>query len=119
MSERNKATPEGWALGVTLARFCDEAEPSARLKEPTLPPRCNSCAFRAGPHVANGSPETQMDALKCVIEGVEFQCHQPDRVGHPCSGWAMMMLARKESDKLGTAPWPFSYGDDAANEGSG
>ena len=37
-------------------------------------------------NVANGSPETQMDALKCLMEGVEFYCHQPDRAGHLCSG---------------------------------
>lgn len=119
MAERNKPTPEGRALGVNLAMFCDHAEPDARLKVPELPPRCNSCAFRQGDHVANGSPETQMDALKCVIEGVEFQCHQPDRVGLPCSGWLMMMLARKETDKLGVAPWPFSHEIEPKPEGSG
>jgi hypothetical protein len=32
--------------------------------------------------------------LKCVIERREFQCHEPAREGEPCSGWAMMMLAR-------------------------
>lgn len=90
-----------------LARFCDEAEPKARLRMPELPPRCQSCAFREGPHVASGSPETQMDALKCLIEGVEFHCHQPDREEHLCSGWAMMMLTKDELD-FGTVPWPFS-----------
>lgn len=119
MSERNKATPEGRELGKRLAKFCDDAEPDARLRMPELPPRCASCAFREGQHVASGSPETQMDALKCVIEGIQFLCHEPAREGMVCCGWAMMMLARKESDKLGTAPWPFSHGDDAATEGSG
>lgn len=99
---RNRPTPEGAELGRMLAKWCDQAEPAARLKEPTLPPRCNSCAFRPGPHVANGSPTTQMDALKCVIEGVEFQCHEPARAGQPCSGWAMMMLS--DSGGKGCAP---------------
>jgi hypothetical protein len=90
---RNRTTPEGQELGKCLARFADEAEPRARLKAPELPPRCQSCAFREGHHVANGSPETQMDALKCLLERVEFHCHQPDREGHLCSGWAMIMLA--------------------------
>jgi len=103
---RNRPTPEGAQLGENLARFCDEAEPAARLKAPALPPRCNSCAFRKGPHVANGSPETQMDALKAVIEGVEFQCHEPARAGQPCSGWAMLRLAGDGG--VGSVPWPFS-----------
>jgi hypothetical protein len=78
---RNRPTPEGAQLGFHLARFCDEAEPKARLRFPELPPRCNSCAFRAGPHSANGSPQTQMDVLKCLMEGREFYCHEPSRKG--------------------------------------
>lgn len=104
---RNRPTPEGAELGKTLAKWADDAEPAARLRLPELPPRCNSCAFRAGSHVANGSPETQMDALKCVMEGVTFLCHEPARDGAPCSGWAMFMLAKDEPDFIET-PWPFS-----------
>lgn len=104
---RNRATDEGRRLGEKLAQFCDEAEPAARLRMPELPPRCHSCAFRAGPHVANGSPTTQMDALKCVMEGVEFECHEPGREGHLCSGWAMMMLA-KDAPDFTDVSWPFS-----------
>lgn len=104
---RNVATDEGRILGAKLAQFCDEAEPAARLKCPELPPRCSSCAFRRGNHIPNGSPSTQMDALKCVIEGVEFGCHQPDRAGEPCSGWAMMMLS-KDAPDFNKVLWPFS-----------
>lgn len=104
---RNRPTPEGRELGAMLAKFCDDAEPEARLKVPELPPRCQSCAFRNGPHVANGSPATQMDALKCVLEGVEFMCHQPDREGQCCSGWAMMVLAKGEPGFV-NIEWPFS-----------
>jgi hypothetical protein len=78
-SVRNRTTPEGAAIGKNTARLCDAAEPLARLKLPELPPRCNSCACREGPHVANGSPVTQMDFLKCIMEGHEFLCH--DRRG--------------------------------------
>jgi len=106
---RNRPTPDGAQLGAKLAQWCDDAEPKARLRMPELPPRCNSCAFRQGPHVANGSPTTQMDALKCLMEGVEFQCHEPHRQGHTCSGWAMMMLA-EEKPQITPAPWPFSDG---------
>ena len=111
MTIRNKATAEGRKLGQEMARLCDSAEPDARLQTPDLPPRCSSCAFRAGQHVANGSSETLMDAVKCLVEGVEFQCHEPARKGQPCSGWAMMMLAG-DGFNVGIAPWPFS--DEAA-----
>jgi hypothetical protein len=104
---RNRATAEGAELGKMLAQFADDAEPKARLRMPELPPRCNSCAFRAGPHVANGSPETQMDALKCVMQGDQFLCHEPAREGSLCSGWAMMMLAKDEPDFIEVV-WPFS-----------
>lgn len=104
---RNRATPEGAELGKYMAKFCDQAEPVARLKVPDLPPRCNSCAFREGKHVANGSPETQMTALKCVMEGIPFECHEPGREGQPCSGWAMMMLAHQEGYTFTKVPWDF------------
>ena len=110
---RNYTTPEGHELGRHLARICDDAEPAARLRMPELPPRCQSCAFRAGNHLASGSPATQMDALKCVLEGHEFYCHQPDREGHLCSGWAMMMLAKDGPDFV-EVPWPLLGGAEKA-----
>jgi hypothetical protein len=108
---RNTASEDGRKLGKWMAEITDAAEPKARLKLPDLPPRCASCAFRHGKHVANGSPATQMDALKCVLEGVEFQCHDVHRVGEVCSGWAMNMLAQDEF-KPRLAPWEFSVGTD-------
>jgi hypothetical protein len=107
---RNTRSPEGAELGDKMAKWCDDAEPKARLRMPELPPRCNSCAFRAGPHLANGSAATQMDVMKCVIEGHEFYCHEPARDGHLCSGWAMMMLAKDGADDFGTVPWDFISG---------
>jgi hypothetical protein len=111
MITRNTPSLEGAELGRHLGRFCDEAEPQARLRVPELPPRCSSCAFREGPHLASTSPATQMDAMKCVLEGKEFFCHQHDRPDHLCSGWAMMMLA-KGTPKFTTVPWDFSSGTD-------
>ena len=108
---RNHVSPEGYELGNALARFCDDAEPLARLRMPELAPRCQSCAFRAGKHLASGSPYTQMDALKCVVEGKEFFCHQPEREGHLCSGWAMMMLT-KTMPEFHKVPWDFSSSAD-------
>lgn len=125
---RNRPTADGREMGAILAKWADDAEPAARLRIPDLLPRCNSCAFRAGPHTANGSPETQMDVLKCVMEGREFECHEPARVGHLCSGWAMMMLAKDAPDFVEVA-WPFSdevaatpkggAGDDQVDGGGG
>lgn len=112
MAERNHTTPEGHDIGERMAKFCDDAEPDARLKFPELPPRCQSCAFRLGKHLANGSPYTQMDALKCVIERIPFYCHQPDREGHLCSGWAMMALTDERASE-GAVPWDFLTGEAA------
>lgn len=103
---RNRRTPEGEELGRELARMCDESEPRARLLMPELPPRCASCAFREGPHVANGSPETLMDALKCVMEKKTFGCHEPARDGQPCSGWAMMSIRAADLEPV-AVPWDF------------
>lgn len=96
-------------VGKQMAVWCDAAEPVARLSAPDLPPRCASCAFRAGEHLANGSPATQMDAMKCVIEVVPFYCHDVHRPNHICSGWLMMQLG-KPNDEPGKAPWDFVGG---------
>ncbi len=53
----NVATEEGRALGRKLARLCD-GELKGKADN-----RCQTCAFRAGDHIANGSPETLMTAL--------------------------------------------------------
>ena len=96
---RNRATPTGRALGREIARLVDESEPRARLVEPAIPPRCASCAFRAGPHVANGSPQTLTDAMACVFDRTPFECHQPARAGRPCSGWLILQLASGSAAK--------------------
>lgn len=101
-------------LGRQMAQWCDDAEPKARLKFPELPPRCSSCAFREGAHLASGSPATQMDALKCAIEGQPFFCHQHDRKDEVCSGWVMLILADDKAN-FGEAPWDFVGGTDGAS----
>jgi hypothetical protein len=69
-----------------MARLCD-AELSGKPDN-----RCSSCAFRAGDHVANGSPETLMTALKCAAEGEVFWCHEHDRA---CAAWAIMSFPKE------------------------
>jgi hypothetical protein len=51
-----------------------------------------------------------MNALKCVSEGVEFFCHDHQRDGALCSGWAMFMLA-EDKPKFTEMPWDFVEGE--------
>jgi hypothetical protein len=84
-----------------MARFADIEEAKGKLSNGQE--RCLTCAFRQGTY-ANGSPETNLDALKCVMEGVPFLCHEDTRV--PCAGWALL---RRSNPTLKTeVPWPFS-----------
>lgn len=102
--QRNFRSPEGAELGRELARLTDNAEPAARLKVPELPPRCASCALRAGRHLPNQSPVTLLNLTKCLLENMPFECHV--REGELCSGWAMLMLAKTDSEPV-EVPWDF------------
>lgn len=116
--ERNRVTPEGRALGESMVRITEPA--IARLADEGEPDeRCKSCAFRLGT-VPNGCPQTQLDALKAVIEDVPFMCHQADRAGWPCHGW---FAARVHLNRLARVkgplpdmqcPWDFSPPDEPA-----
>jgi|ERR1700677_1995336 len=97
----NLPTPEGRALGREMARLCD-GELDGKCDD-----RCPACAFRAGSHVANGSPETLISAVKCLLEGEPFWCHEHDRA---CAGWAAMRFPK---DRLLKAPWEHPEGFDA------
>lgn len=99
----NKVTPEGWLLGKELARLCD-----GRAAEQGRDERCWTCAFRAGDHVANGSPESLMSAVKCLAEREPFWCHERDR---PCAGWLLM---RFPADGIVELPWEHAGGADLA-----
>jgi hypothetical protein len=89
----NEASPEGRALGRELARLCD-GELAGKPDN-----RCATCAFRLGPHLANGSAPTLMSALKCALEGDPFWCHEIDR---PCAGWQAMRTAKGQRIHV---PW--------------
>lgn len=92
MAERlNLATREGRELGAGLARLCDVEVGRRQMNRE----RCGTCAFRQGDHIANGSPETLMDAFKCVMERTIFWCHE---VNLPCVGWQLLVFAGKCSD---------------------
>lgn len=96
----NHTTPEGRELGRHMARLCDQelaGKPDSR---------CGTCAFRAGDHLANGSPATLMDALKCSLERTPFWCHEHDRA---CAGWAAMKSPKNNAIAV---PWDFLGGVD-------
>ena len=97
----NIATPEGRELGAQVARLCD-----GELKgKPDN--RCQTCAGRAGDHLANGSPETLMSFVKSIAERTPFWCHEHDR---PCAAW----LALRFSHPI-EMPWNHCTGiDDSA-----
>ena len=90
----NRTTDEGKLLGKHLARLCD-IELAGKNDD-----RCHTCAFRAGDHIANGSPETLMSALKCALEGTLFLCHE--RSNRACAGWAAMRAPKGQEIAM---PW--------------
>lgn len=94
---KNEPCEEGYALGFNLAKWVNNAR--EKVGE-----RCFTCAFRQGTE-ANGSVNTTMTALKCVMEGEPFYCHEVED-GHSrlCSGYATL---RAESDKKLTMPWDY------------
>ena len=100
-----RVTPAGEELGAHLvrltvpviARLVTEGEPDMR---------CASCAFRLGT-VPNGCPQTGMDAMKAVLEGVPFYCHlRHAPVPTLCHGWYAGRVALRGTRTL--CPWPFS-----------
>ena len=110
--DHSRVTPEGRAMGAQMVRLVTPTiEQLARDGEPDE--RCKSCAFRPGT-VPNGCPQTQLDALKAVVEGVPFTCHQADRRAWPCHGWYAARVAIHRAEKARGAPlkaecpWPFS-----------
>lgn len=95
----NETSDEGRELGRHLSRFCDE-----RAEESGRDGRCDTCAFRAGDHLANGSAATLMTALKCAAEREPFWCHEHDR---PCAGWQLMRF-----NEAVAVPWDYIAGAD-------
>lgn len=96
----NQRTTEGIALGEQMARLCD-VELAGKPDN-----RCETCAFRKGDHLANGSPETLMSAVKCCLERTPFWCHEQER---PCAGWLAM---RAPSERTIEMPWDHVHGSD-------
>lgn len=114
--DHSRVTPEGRAMGEQMVRLADRS--IARLAaDGEEDERCNSCAFRPGT-VPNGCLQTQMDALKCVVENVPFLCHQADRKAWPCHGWYAARVEVKRVERArgqplqAKCPWEFSPPDE-------
>ena len=116
MSQRDRVTPEGQALGAQMARLAAKAIAEQRKQFPKMKDPCATCAFRAGT-IPNGCPQTAMDAMKCLVEGVPFMCHHgtKDEAGNfneMCVGWFASYSAISLSGGLKIeCPWPFSEPD--------
>lgn len=105
--DHHRVTPEGRAAGEQHAQLAEKA--IARL-DGELDDRCKTCAFRAGT-VPNGCLQTQLDALKCVVEKKPFMCHHDLRM--PCFGWYAVSVALKGKIPAGaTVPWDMSPPDE-------
>ena len=95
----NEPTRDGFEHGYYMARFVDQEEAREPLANGSH--RCATCAFRQGTY-PNGSPTAQLDALKCVMEGIPFLCHEDNK---PCAGWALLRRGVATTHQM---PWPFS-----------
>lgn len=121
----NRPAAEGRVIGEQLARLTDKAEQEVIGTFPNHARRCKSCAFSAGTF-PNGCLPTVMDALKCVVDGTPFHCHQQlDGNGVPtdlCAGWAMASMAADSKLRAALQPivgdWELScvYGDGVGDE---
>lgn len=116
----NRPSEEGRALGKEMARLTDLAEAEDLKRFPKQRWRCGTCAFRLGT-IPNGCTATMMDAVKCMVEGLPFMCHESPkgRSGEPtqvCAGWmAGQGAVHKHGPPIET-PWPFSVTDDDRDE---
>lgn len=108
----NRPTPRGRELGRYLAKLADKAEGNSSKRFPDQVKRCSSCAFRGGT-IPNGCEETLMDAIKCVMEGYAFYCHETKGDDKPlCAGWVQSQGELIGKPKIPT-PWPFTHDKDA------
>jgi hypothetical protein len=119
MNIPNRVTPDGQKMGEQISRMTDtEVGRIIAEGEWDKDERCVSCAFRHAT-VPNGCPQTQMDALKCVMERKTFHCHVArdglEAGQHPCMGWfAAMQFNGGIKREPVECPWPFSEPDEAA-----
>jgi len=105
--DQSRITPLGKELGAQIARMTEKV--IAQLANEGEPDdRCGTCAFRLGT-VPNGCPQTLMDAVKAVMEGVTFLCHNDPARETVCHGYYAARVAMK--GETVQCPWSFSEPD--------
>lgn len=111
--DHSRVSPEGKQVGEEMARLSD-SEIKKLEEKGVADERCKTCAFRAGT-VPNGCIQTQADAMKCVMEGHLFICHQDLKNQKPCFGYmtARASIIKKNGgeDVRIKMPWEFSHDD--------
>lgn len=120
--DHHRVSPEGRATGAVMARLADAECASLANDHGEPDERCKSCAFTSGT-VPNGCAQTQLDAVKAVVEGVPFMCHShQSAAGHYtriCHGWFAVRRVINRARAAGAplpdaAPWDFSPPDEPA-----
>lgn len=94
----------GYELGGMTHRLYLVGEELLRRQNEDIRDCCLSCAFLRGT-VPNGCPQTQLDAMKCTVEGVPFLCHV-EKVGDSkkvCAGWFAAHQAIKAAKAEGVS----------------
>lgn len=118
--DHSRVSKEGKNCGAVMSALADKgALILAAEGEPDE--RCKTCAFTSGT-VPNGCIQTQMDAMKSVIEKVPFYCHakfHENGSRRLCHGWyaANVAVGRVEQSSgevfpIDKCPWEFSPPDD-------
>lgn len=111
-NDHSRVSPEGKAMGEFMARVT--APIIASLAQEGEPGECcKTCAFRLGT-VPNGCVQTQLDALKCVMEGIPFFCHQREngKITNVCHGWFAARQAPGVKGKCIPMAWDLSPSDE-------
>lgn len=120
----HRVTPGGKAMGRISAGLAEfgrqriEAAGLAGVSVPTVRDKmCASCACKRGT-VPNGCPQTQIDFMKSVVEGVPFLCHAP-MDGRMCAGWLRVraeIVANPLPENVHAilARWEYSPPDDVS-----
>lgn len=118
--DHSRVSDEGKNVGSVMSALADKGAALLAV-EGESDERCKTCAFTRGT-VPNGCIQTQMDAMKSVIEKVPFYCHarfNPNGSMQLCHGWyaANVAVGRVERARgsvfpIDKCPWEFSPPDE-------
>jgi hypothetical protein len=109
-----RRTSKGAVMGQMLVKIA-EPEIDQLIAKGEPDDRCATCAFRSGT-APNQCEQTMFDAIKCVLEGHPFYCHdQTIGTGSQvqpqiCQGYYAARQRAKDCNNI-VAPWDFSPPD--------